>query len=75
MDVLGEFPLDGAENEGWRENGFWFGGLIGCMQSGECICLEVLASGTVGTGKKETCEEWSPAGVAGVEASCISEKM
>ncbi len=30
-DVLGEFPLDGADNEGWRENGLRFGGLIGSV--------------------------------------------
>ncbi len=56
-DVLGEFPLDGADNEGWRENGLRFGGLIGSVQPGECICFGVLSLGMVGDGKIETCEE------------------
>ncbi len=50
-DLLFQSPLDGADENGWRENGLCSGGFLRSMNVREGVCLDIFISWSIGDGE------------------------
>ncbi len=66
-DLFLQSPLDGANEHGWREDGFRSGGFLRSVKAREGVCLDIFISWSIGDGELEPSEEERPTCLAGIE--------
>ncbi len=63
--------MNGADYDGWRENGLRCCGTVRLMKAGEGVCFDILITRTVSDGEVEPSEVQGPPGLARVESFSI----